>query len=381
MRITVREKLLEKGRVSLYLDYYPPIIINGKLSRRETLQLYTVAKPKTEIEKAVDKKIRKLADLRCAERQIQLNENPNALAFLAKQKGDFVSFFGSIVDEHIKTGQGAKNWLNAFKLFKLFCRGKCRFTDITEDYVNKYRAFLLTAPAYQTRAAENYKVTVEKTISPNSARNYLQTFKSVVNKAFRRRLIQEDPFIDLSPIKSKAALKEFLTLPELRLLNETMVDKMPDVVRRAGLFSALTGLRYSDIKRLTWMKVRDGDEPFLVLRIKKNGEPLTHPISPEAREILGERRDKNLPVFQGLRDTSNVNIWVRRWVIKAGIHRDFTFHCFRHTYASIQQEEGTPVHEIRELLGHSKLTTTINYLHGFGTGKRKAANLIKLKDS
>lgn len=44
---------------------------------------------------------------------------------------------------------------------------------------------------------------------------------------------------------------------------------------------------------------------------------------------------------------------------------DLVPYCFRHTYATMLQQVGTPTNVIRELLGHTNLNTTQNYLHNF----------------
>ena len=40
IKVFLREKKLKKGKIGLYLDFYPPIIIDGKKTRREHLKLY-----------------------------------------------------------------------------------------------------------------------------------------------------------------------------------------------------------------------------------------------------------------------------------------------------------------------------------------------------
>ena len=39
IKVTLRKKPLKNGKLSLYLDLYPPIIRNGKSTRREFLGL------------------------------------------------------------------------------------------------------------------------------------------------------------------------------------------------------------------------------------------------------------------------------------------------------------------------------------------------------
>jgi hypothetical protein len=57
MKVTIRERKLTTGRLSLYLDYYPAITIpeSNINTRREYLQLYLFEKPKTDIERSHNK--------------------------------------------------------------------------------------------------------------------------------------------------------------------------------------------------------------------------------------------------------------------------------------------------------------------------------------
>ena len=52
IKVTLRQKKLKDGKLSLYLDFYPPIINDkGKKTRREFLKMSILEKPKTQLEK------------------------------------------------------------------------------------------------------------------------------------------------------------------------------------------------------------------------------------------------------------------------------------------------------------------------------------------
>jgi hypothetical protein len=48
-KVTLRKKKLSKGRISLYLDFYPPVLHpeTGKETRREFLNLHYIDRPRT----------------------------------------------------------------------------------------------------------------------------------------------------------------------------------------------------------------------------------------------------------------------------------------------------------------------------------------------
>ncbi len=72
MKVTLREKKLINGKRSLYLDFYPPVIADGKRTRREFLRLYVYEKLRTEAERDFNRETRLLAENLRSKRQLYL---------------------------------------------------------------------------------------------------------------------------------------------------------------------------------------------------------------------------------------------------------------------------------------------------------------------
>lgn len=64
--------------------------------------------------------------------------------------------------------------------------------------------------------------------------------------------------------------------------------------------------------------------------------------------------------------------------MKAGINKTITFHCARHTYATLQLTLGTDIYTVSKLLGHKELRTTQIYAKVIDDKKKQAANRIQL---
>jgi integrase len=152
------------------------------------------------------------------------------------------------------------------------------------------------------------------------------------------------------------------------------------ILKNAFLFSALTGLRFSDIQKLTWNEVQHSTENGYYIRFqqKKTKGQETLPISEEANSLLGNRGNSGNKVFQGLTYSDFNNQKLREWMIRSGIEKDITFHCARHTYATLQLSLGTDVFTVSRLLGHKSMKTTEIYLKIIDEKKKQAANRIKL---
>ena len=170
--------------------------------------------------------------------------------------------------------------------------------------------------------------------------------------------------------------KEFLTLDEVKQLAATPCD-IP-VLKSASLFACLTGLRISDILKLRWEDFEIAPDQGYCLRIRtqKTQTEATLPISNEAYELCGE--PSTGIVFKGLK-RSMINHPLKAWLKKAGITKPFSFHCFRHSYATIQIALGTDIYTVSKMLTHKNVSTTQIYADLVNAKKRETANKISLK--
>ncbi|PZR30689.1 MAG: hypothetical protein DI538_22200 [Azospira oryzae] len=63
----------------------------------------------------------------------------------------------------------------------------------------------------------------------------------------------------------------------------------------------------------------------------------------------------------GLKYSAYTNVALARWMLRAGIHRDITFHCARHTHATLLLTQGVDIYVASKLLGHKHIKTTEIY--------------------
>lgn len=176
----------------------------------------------------------------------------------------------------------------------------------------------------------------------------------------------------------QSARREYLSLEELNILAKTPCD---DILKRAALFSALTGMRHSDIQKLKWSEVEEYNGGYRLNFTQQKTKGVEYmPISPQAYKLCGERKkDGELLVFAGLPDPSWISRPLERWVKASGITKHITFHGFRHTYATLQLAAGTDLYTISKMLTHSNVGTTQVYADVVNDLKRKASEQITLK--
>jgi site-specific recombinase XerD len=67
---------------------------------------------------------------------------------------------------------------------------------------------------------------------------------------------------------------------------------------------------------------------------------------------------------------------LREWVMGAGITKKMTFHCARHSFATLQLSMNTDIYTVSKLLGHRHLKTTEIYAKVIDKKKIEAASKI-----
>ena len=97
--------------------------------------------------------------------------------------------------------------------------------------------FLLNAPQGGSKSG---------TISQNTASTYFSIFKAALKQAFIDGYLTVDVSAKVKGIQGRESRREYLTVDELNRLAQTPCDPL---LKRASLFSALTGLRHCDIQR------------------------------------------------------------------------------------------------------------------------------------
>lgn len=141
----------------------------------------------------------------------------------------------------------------------------------------------------------------------------------------------------------------------------------------------MTGLRHCDIQELKWGQiVRHNNSWRINFEQEKTNGVEYMPISDQAYEMCGDRRDPDRLVFEGLMDPSWINRPVKKWIEAAGINKHITFHCFRHSYATLQLTNGTDIFTVSKMLGHTNVKTTQIYAKVVDAKKEKAAKAIKI---
>ena len=135
-----------------------------------------------------------------------------------------------------------------------------------------------------------------KPITRNTAANYFAKFPSALKEAFSKGLLAQDLYSLVKPIKVNETHRERLELVEPQKLISTPIR--PDEMKCSAIFSALTGLRFSDVKTLKWSDVRSRPgKYYLQYRQQKTMVAEYMPISDDAAKLMGNRREEDEVIF------------------------------------------------------------------------------------
>ncbi|WP_247236424.1 site-specific integrase [Telluribacter sp. SYSU D00476] len=369
-KVKLRKKSMTDNRHSLYLDYYPPIPNEetGKPTRREFLKLFIYDKPKNPFEKEHNKNTMALAEAIKGQRQSSIQNQNYGFISNPSEKGDFVEYFRQLAAK--RKGPNSDNWQSSLKYLVAFTGGKLPFKDLTLKMCDDFREYLQSSPTNRSS---------KKTLAQNSAHSYFNKFKAALKQAYKEGHLKTDLNGRVDGIKQAETNRQFLTLEELNKLANTDCE-LPQL-KQAALFSALTGLRYSDIEKLLWSEIQYSQESGFSIRFrqKKTKGMEVLPISEQAVSLLGERGEPEKRIFSGLVYSAWTNLKLREWILDSGIKKKgITFHSFRHTYATLQLELGTDIYTLSKMLGHRDLKTTQIYAKIVDKTKQQAANRIKI---
>ena len=378
VKVTLRKKPISGKRQSLYLDFYPPIenTDTGRSSRREVLGMYIFDNTRNSLDKMHNTNTLQLAEQIKQKRESDLNKpeiynalEQEQLKKNKRQEGDFITYFKKLAEK--KNESNRFIWLGSCDFLKLFKGGALKFSDIDAELCNDFQEFLKT-----TKSKKSDKMK----LSDNSIKTYYDKFRSALKQAYKDGYLSENIADKTNAVKQAETQRNYLSLEELNALVKT--DCKSTEIKTQALFSALTGLRRSDIQKLIWEEVQHvkGSGYLIRFKQKKTGGSETLPITEQAFYLLGERKQPFEKVFTLIERTNQRdNRYLTKWVLDAGITKKITFHCFRHTFATLQLSSGTDIYTVSKMLGHKDLNTTQIYAKIIDETKRTASNRIKLE--
>lgn len=370
--IKLRGRKLDTGNTSLYLDIY----IKGRRNY-EYLKLYLVPE-RTKADKARNRDTMKLAEAIRGKRLVEVQNGAFGFEQAYKLDTNFLDYYRHLCEKrHNSTASLGNwgNWYSALKHLERYCKPNTTFRDITPEWVQGFKDYLDRTARVRDKRKTITTDYDAKPLSQNSKVSYFNKLRACINQAFDDRIIPHNPLRGVEGFKEAETERVYLTLDEVKAMAEG--ECRYPVLKRAFMFSCLTGLRKSDIEKMRWKEVREeGGFTRIVFKQKKTGGQEYIDINEQATAYLGERCGDEDKVFAGFHYGAYVLTELKAWALRSGITKPITFHSGRHTFAVLMLDLGADIYTVQKLLGHKEIHTTQIYAHILDKKKQEAVARI-----
>lgn len=375
-------KILSDGRESLYLDYYfgyrmrydkaKDKKVAVKDRKREGLKLYIWQSPRTPIERQQNKETLELAKKIRFERGQEILESAEGYRLKKDRKINYLDYFKAYIDNYTK--KDIRMVEMAFRRFKDFLRDTPEYSkyskSIQPEQINKDMMVAFTEYLQSRSKGEG-------------AKSIYQRFKKVINYAIEHDVIIKNPCKGVTiKVDDQILKKDILSMEEEQTLIATHYDNENPNIRRAFIFCLYCGLRFCDVKDLTFANV---DIPNKLLKFEQNktkghsvNSGVVIPLNDGLLRLIGKpmagHMETNL-IFP-LPSYEMCLKALKRWVKRAGITKHISWHCARHSFAVNILNNGANIKTVASLLGHSGLKNTEKYTRAVDSLKQEAINSL-----
>ena len=276
----------------------------------------------------------------------------------------------------------------------------CSNHSIKVQNAQKIENYLKRKDIFEITAA-NQKLT------PGTIRIYHATVSSVLKQAYKE-MITTFNAAERATLPKEKAIKESKTLqPEEIQTILAALNTEPIKVQALILFLICTGCRRGEAAAVTWEKIDWNRKEVLIDRnagytagngviigTTKTGKARIVALPPELMEKLREYRQWQMEERTALYDAwEQTNLVFTRWNGEVLNPRIINYeldkfckrhglphinpHLFRHSAASILISNGVDVLSVSQMLGHSKISTTLNtYSHALEESRQKTAAAV-----
>lgn len=375
-------RVLDDGRESLYLEYYfgynkvydeakdKEVI---KIDRhKEQLSLYLWQAPRTPIERQQNKEMLELAKKIRFERGQELLESVEGYRLKKDRDINFLDYFQSYIDNYTK------------KDYRMLVLSRNRFVDFlnaTPEY-NKFTNRI--KPSQITKdMVEGFTAYLQKRSVGEGAKSIYQRFKKVIKYAIEHDVMIKNPCNGISiKVDDQQLKKNILSETEINKLIATHYDNENQNIRRAFILCLYCGLRFCDVKDLTFSNVDYSNKLLKFEQNKTKGHSANSgviiPLNDGLLRLIGEptkSQTKDSLIFP-LPSYEMCLKALKRWVKRAGIDKHISWHCARHSFAVNILNNGANIKTVASLLGHSGLKHTEKYTRAVDSLKQEAINSL-----
>lgn len=371
-------KVLSDGRESLFLDFYLGfnMAISSKtgkeykrvVNKREYLSLYLWQAPRTPDERQQNKETLEIAKRVRFERGQRFLEDTEGYRLKKDRDIDFMKWMWGYYEAYTKADK--REIKRAYTVFVDFLNATPEYSKFT----NRLKPQQLTK-----EMAVAFTEYLQSRFVGEGPHTVFARFKKMIKAAVEADVMRKNPTTAVSiKIDNGTLKKDVLSLDEIESLISTHYTGESVNIRRAFIFCLYCGLRWCDVKDLTFANV---DYANRVLRFEQNktkghssASGVVIPLNDGLLNLIGKGEREAL-IFPLPSHTMCLKA-LRHWTKRAGIEKHITWHCARHSFAVNILNNGANIKTVASLLGHSGLKHTEKYTRAVDSLKEAAINSL-----
>jgi len=215
--------------------------------------------------------------------------------------------------------------------------------------------------------------------SPNTIWGHVRDIKAYLELASADKITVN---ADHKKYKTGSTNARIIYLDELelkkmyRLFLEESLDVVYQESLRAFLFQCFTSLRISDVFRANWLWV-DNNNDMVFIPKKNERNPKAKEIRVPLGEIARSLISKNRGLFFDLPKEQTINEKLKDIARELGIRKKISTHVGRHTFGTLYYKKTKDVITLSKIMGHSKIETTMVYVHINDEDKRSGVSIFE----
>lgn len=338
--------------------------------KRECLHLYLVANPRDPMQRQQNRDTVELARRIRWEREQEFLQNREGYRLRKERKVNFLDYCQQYIDSYNK------------KDVRMIMLARNRFSDFLTAQ-NVLDPKQLTAEEITPDLIRRFVDYLHTRSKGEGAKTIYKRFKKIVKNCIEAGYIKSDPCKGITCAADEDVLtKDWLTQDEVQKLIATHYPQENKIVRNAFIFCLYTGVRWCDVKDLTFANI---DVSAKMLRFEQNKTKghsskswVYIPLNDGLLKLVGQPpkgMGKEAPIFR-LPSYESSSKSVKYWVKKAGIDKHISWHCARHSFAVNILNNGANIKTVSSLLGHSSLRHTEKYTRVVDKLKEDAINSL-----
>lgn len=394
-------KILSDGRESLFLDYYFGYKrvyseclgkeVAKKDRKREYLSLYLWQAPRTPLERTQNKETLELAKNIRYEKGQQLLEDSEGYRLKKNVDINFLDWMWAYYEAYTKADK--RHIKRAHDCFIDFLVdpnfeytpqpdwSEAKIAKAKKEFEKKKQRVSIRPQQITKEKIIEFTEYLQHRFRGEGAHTLYARFKKVIKAAVENDVMRKNPCTGIIiKIDNGSLKKDVLSIDEIQALIATHYQGESTNIRRAFIFCLYCGLRWCDVKDLTYSNVDYSNRLLKFDQAKTKGHSsassVVIPLNDGLLHLIGEPTDSKDSLIFPLPSHNMCLKALRHWVKRANIDKHITWHCARHSFAVNILNNGANIKTVASLLGHSGLRHTEKYTRAVDSLKQEAINSL-----